>query len=67
MASKAWRSISKATEEELAAFVEEMRSRPPAAAQIAEIEVEPAPWRRAQRIHDTRKRTAGPANRPRLA
>jgi hydrogenase maturation protein HypF len=32
------------TEEELAAFVEEMRGRPPAAAQIAEIEIEPAPW-----------------------
>ena len=32
------------TEEELAAFVEEMRDRPPAAAQIAEIEIEPAPW-----------------------
>jgi hydrogenase maturation protein HypF len=31
------------TEEELAAFVEEMRDKPPVAAQIAEIEVEPAP------------------------
>jgi len=31
------------TEEELAAFVEEMRDKPPVAAQIAEIEIEPAP------------------------
>ena len=54
------------TEEDLAAFVQEIKRKPPAAAQIAEIRSGIRAVRRLERVHDSRKRAARPANRSRF-